>query len=652
MAWIAESGNVVAMKVLAMHRETIEPRRPVAEGGDGTLRICIVARRRADVVRCAIQLGWTGAALPMPDAIIPDRHKRAPSAAADSIRQASGAATHAYLVGKGPSLDRLTAGDFPAAGDPILCANEAVHAIERLNLPNPVFGVQQDARLRQAARPTSATWLLSSQAWKQCKGYEYAGAVQYDSAAIGGSTKSLTANQSLRLLGMAGFRTVTMLAFDACTCQQTDYAASVGVKSSQFGQNPKRFVGYCPEIARVGKIEGMAMTWQPPGDGWTVVCVLRTGGRYGVEHVEWLRAQVASRIKTPHRFACLTDAPGMAPYAIPLAHGWPGWWSKLELGRPGLFAGGVLYLDLDVVLPREITLPHWDTLTRGEVYARPDWSRAGQINSSVMLWRGDAMAGAYATFLGDPGRAMQEYRTHGDQAFTSRAMQGHIQPCPLVVNSYKLSKGAKPDETDVMVFHGDPKPWKITQPWIPPMATPKGRGEFLARMCRDLAARVVVEVGTKEGKTSEAILRALPEVRVYNVDLFQPQPKITDGEHYNAWNWDGIIKDFRARMTPFRERCVTLIADQCDAARMVPEICDLVFLDADHRTEPTRAAIRAWLPKVRPGGILAGHDYDWPSVAEAVAAEFGERASIQTGPDAVWYVVVGGAANGESDSHG
>nr|WP_145924153.1 hypothetical protein [Halomonas elongata] len=32
----------------------------------------------------------------------------------------------------------------------------------------------------------------------------------------------------------------------------------------------------------------------------------------------------------------------------PLAHGWPGWWSKLELFRP--HGGDLLYLDLDTVV--------------------------------------------------------------------------------------------------------------------------------------------------------------------------------------------------------------------------------------------------------------------------------------------------------------
>lgn len=43
-----------------------------------------------------------------------------------------------------------------------------------------------------------------------------------------------------------------------------------------------------------------------------------------------------------------------------------------------------------------------------------------------------------------------------------------------------------------------------------------------------------------------------------------------------------------------------------------------VFIDADHSTGEVKSDIRAWKPKIKPGGILAGHDYDWDSVKVAV----------------------------------
>jgi len=38
---------------------------------------------------------------------------------------------------------------------------------------------------------------------------------------------------------------------------------------------------------------------------------------------------------------------------------------------------------------------------------------------------------------------------------------------------------------------------------------------------------------------------------------------------------------------------------------------DFVFVDGDHEYEACKNDIIAWLPKMKSGGILAGHDYGW-----------------------------------------
>ncbi len=43
-----------------------------------------------------------------------------------------------------------------------------------------------------------------------------------------------------------------------------------------------------------------------------------------------------------------------------------------------------------------------------------------------------------------------------------------------------------------------------------------------------------------------------------------------------------------------------------------------VFIDASHDQASVAADIKAWLPKVKPGGVLAGHDFGYSGVASAV----------------------------------
>ena len=46
------------------------------------------------------------------------------------------------------------------------------------------------------------------------------------------------------------------------------------------------------------------------------------------------------------------------------------------------------------------------------------------------------------------------------------------------------------------------------------------------------------------------------------------------------------------------------------ACRFPDNHFDLVFIDASHKTEETKADILLWYEKMKPGGVLAGHDYN------------------------------------------
>lgn len=68
------------------------------------------------------------------------------------------------------------------------------------------------------------------------------------------------------------------------------------------------------------------------------------------------------------------------------------------------------------------------------------------------------------------------------------------------------------------------------------------------------------------------------------------------------------------------------------------ESLDFVFIDGDHRAESVYADLKAWWPKIKPGGLLAGHDYNNNGPRQGVerfAAEghavYGDGANTQHG---------------------
>ncbi|MGI6355198.1 MAG: hypothetical protein ACOX6W_08895 [Lentisphaeria bacterium] len=396
-----------------------------------------------------------------------------------ALRRALGGGRDVYVVGKGPSLDELAEADFAEYPDaPILCVNEAVHAVERLDLdPSRLFCVQYD-RLPRCNRPARATWLLSSYAYGEQGGAE-AGAVRYDLDAIAPHKPNLTASTALSIAALAGANHAFMLAFDAAFPPgDCGYAASVSHGPELVRQHPRRFVHFADKAipARAAE-EGVRLTWQTPRDFWLVALVLRSGGQYDLRHVEAIAGLIGRNLQTPHGIVLLTDVPGDASAwrSVRLAHDWPGWFAKLELFRPDLgWRGGVLFTDLDNYFGRPFTLPRWDTLKPGALYMPRDPYRDMWI-SALMAWRMGSVAEPYSLFRDRPVTRHPGNRVHSDQEVVNEAMAGRIETLEWLATASYKAHHPQPDGVDCVLFHGHPKPWDVgLVPGLPP-STPEPR---------------------------------------------------------------------------------------------------------------------------------------------------------------------------------
>lgn len=129
----------------------------------------------------------------------------------------------------------------------------------------------------------------------------------------------------------------------------------------------------------------------------------------------------------------------------------------------------------------------------------------------------------------------------------------------------------------------------------------------------------MAEVGVLVGRLSEALLLARPDIHLTMVDSWQPaeaQPeayKATRDEHafHDGARADLHRREAEARAMKFPDRAEIVATSSIAAAAVCPDHWfDLVFLDADHSEEGLRADLAAWLPKVKAGGWIGGHDYD------------------------------------------
>lgn len=111
-------------------------------------------------------------------------------------------------------------------------------------------------------------------------------------------------------------------------------------------------------------------------------------------------------------------------------------------------------------------------------------------------------------------------------------------------------------------------------------------------------AKIAVEIGCAEGKTSVAFAQAL-DARVYSIDIFSVGRL---GISYSEW----IAKIHRRRRGVKNLQFVKGVSK--DVACQFPDQIDFLFIDADHSYDAVRADWTLWGSKVCPGGIIACHD--------------------------------------------
>lgn len=87
------------------------------------------------------------------------------------------------------------------------------------------------------------------------------------------------------------------------------------------------------------------------------------------------------------------------------------------------------------------------------------------------------------------------------------------------------------------------------------------------------------------------------------------------------------LQHFQKHMAPLSGHFRHIQSGSSEAAvHFADQSVDFVFIDANHTYDFVKADVNAWLPKIKPGGIIAGHDYNAPhEVERAVNEIFGSR---------------------------
>jgi len=139
-----------------------------------------------------------------------------------------------------------------------------------------------------------------------------------------------------------------------------------------------------------------------------------------------------------------------------------------------------------------------------------------------------------------------------------------------------------------------------------------------------------VEVGTWQGKSAilmaRLIRRSGKKIEFYVVDTFKGDSVLQNAQPDRCADlrslFDANLKRHGIMQGVIGEPdCQLRVMSQSSVEASMPfadASLDFVFIDAAHDFESVRDDIAAWLPKVKPGGVLAGHDFGEEGVMRAV----------------------------------
>ena len=175
-----------------------------------------------------------------------------------------------------------------------------------------------------------------------------------------------------------------------------------------------------------------------------------------------------------------------------------------------------------------------------------------------------------------------------------------------------------------------------------PIRTMRPAGSVLATGLQEFvdtlpSGLLMAEIGSYAGETLPYFLQKAAQI--FCIDRWEDYAEtVGDTSHRMMIDQMTWVEDiFNRTGIIYGDRVVKVKDDSLTvAARCPPETFDLVYIDAGHTYADVRADIEAWWPKVRPGGRLAGHDYDRLRGGVQMAVQECCGQPDQLFPDSTW----------------
>tara|TARA_B100001248_G_scaffold254267_1_gene232438 strand:+ start:806 stop:1381 length:576 start_codon:yes stop_codon:yes gene_type:complete len=151
---------------------------------------------------------------------------------------------------------------------------------------------------------------------------------------------------------------------------------------------------------------------------------------------------------------------------------------------------------------------------------------------------------------------------------------------------------------------------------------------------------VGAEIGVHVGESFLTLLQTCPNIsKLYGVDPYVPYVDYLkeEGQSFDPMVVDEkeieyikLVSYHRQKFSGHKDKIVFYEMDSIEASKKVEDkSLDFIFIDSYCSFEQAKDDIKVWYPKVKDGGIFAGHDWNMPLVRLAVT-KFRENENIKS----------------------
>jgi predicted O-methyltransferase YrrM len=139
----------------------------------------------------------------------------------------------------------------------------------------------------------------------------------------------------------------------------------------------------------------------------------------------------------------------------------------------------------------------------------------------------------------------------------------------------------------------------------------------------------IVEIGSYCGASSEIIASTFPKSIINCVDPWEKY--IEEGSTYDLDNQELELKEAEGIFNSIQVEYPNIKKNKMSSleyAKFVEDkSLDFIYIDGNHQYSSVKEDIQVWYNKIKPGGIISGHDFNWIPVSKAVIEFFNEQPS-------------------------